>query len=297
MNSIKLFVMDVDGTMTDGKIYIGRNEELMKAFSVKDGCGISMLLPNNNIIPVVITARESSILEERCGELGIKEVYQNAKDKLVTLKKIIDKYNIGFESVAYVGDDLPDIPCMEVVKREKGMVLCPCDAIPEIRELADFISSKRAGEGAIRDCIDYLCKHRDKSVIDDRISYILQIIPHTIEEAKSIASLPEWCSYILQDYTTKDAQDCIIESHRKHVDVQVMLLGYEEIRLMNTSIDSISYDEKKDVEYWREDRIIARNFLTSGSFSVIRENQLHQGGIMFKNKTQVVKGVFKINCD
>ena len=107
--------MDVDGTLTDGKIYMGQDGEVAKAFDIKDGAGIFLILPKLDIIPVIITARESRILENRCKELGITELYQNSKDKLKTLTNILSKYGADLSSVAYAGDDLPDIPCMEEI--------------------------------------------------------------------------------------------------------------------------------------------------------------------------------------
>ena len=84
--SIKLLVMDVDGTLTDGHIYMGPDGEVMKAFDVKDGYGIAHILPRYGIIPVIITGRRSQIVERRCAELGITELYQGVGDKLERLK-------------------------------------------------------------------------------------------------------------------------------------------------------------------------------------------------------------------
>lgn len=85
---IKYLIMDVDGTLTDGKIYMGPNGETMKSFSVKDGMVINCILKPMNIVPVIITARNSSIVQNRCDELGIKEVYQGKLNKLITLKEM-----------------------------------------------------------------------------------------------------------------------------------------------------------------------------------------------------------------
>ena len=142
MANIKLLVMDVDGTLTDGKIYMGEKGEIAKAFDVKDGCVIALILPKHDIIPVIITARKSKIVLNRCEELGIQELHQGSKNKLVTLLSVIKKYNVELDSVAYIGDDLPDIPCMEAVKNAGGLVMCPSNAIPEIRAISDFISLK-----------------------------------------------------------------------------------------------------------------------------------------------------------
>lgn len=159
MPKIRFLVMDVDGTLTDGKIYMGQNGEIFKAFDIKDGCGILLILPKLDIIPVIITARESEIVKKRCMELNIVELHQGSKDKLATLKEILDRYEMDFSSVAYVGDDLPDIPCMQAVKKAGGKVMCPADAISEVKEIADYVSTKKAGDGSVRDCIDTLGKN------------------------------------------------------------------------------------------------------------------------------------------
>ena len=100
MNKIKLFVMDVDGTLTDGKIYMGENGEIMKAFDVKDGYGIAHILPKLGIIPVIITGRESQIVASRAAELGITEICQGATDKSKTLKRIAEKYKCNTDNIA-----------------------------------------------------------------------------------------------------------------------------------------------------------------------------------------------------
>ena len=165
MGKIKFLVMDVDGTLTDGKIYMGQNGEIAKAFDIKDGAGILLELPKLDITPVIITARESRILEKRCKELNITELHQGVKDKLAKLKEIVGK---DFYSIAYAGDDLPDIPCMEQVRKAGGAVLAPADAIQEIKALAEYTSGYKAGEGAIRDCIHYLAQ-RNKDDVDNRV--------------------------------------------------------------------------------------------------------------------------------
>ena len=86
---IKLLVMDVDGTLTDGKIYMGAEGEMMKAFDVKDGYGIAHILPRLGITPVIITGRRSGIVERRCAELGITELYQGVRDKLEKLRELL----------------------------------------------------------------------------------------------------------------------------------------------------------------------------------------------------------------
>ena len=90
MKNIKMLVMDVDGTLTDGKIYVGSQGEVMKAFNVKDGYAIARILPDLGIIPVIITGRTSSIVEYRAKEIGITELYQGVSDKLAQLKQVAE---------------------------------------------------------------------------------------------------------------------------------------------------------------------------------------------------------------
>ena len=149
--------MDVDGTLTDGKIYMGANGELMKAFNIKDGAGIHDILIPNGITPVIITGRKSEIVKMRCRELGIKEVYQGVSNKAKQLSAWLDN-NVGFDCVAYIGDDINDLPCMNLVKQGGGLIGCPIDAADSVKMLADFVSSKKGGEGAVRDFIEWLVK-------------------------------------------------------------------------------------------------------------------------------------------
>lgn len=151
---ISFLVMDVDGTLTDGKIYMSAEGELMKAFNIKDGCGIHDVLPtvNGGITPVIITGRKSGILEKRCQELGITELHQGVSDKITVLEDVLKEAGAGFENAAYIGDDINDLACME----KCGLVGCPSDAVPEVLKLADFVSGKKGGEGAVRDFIEWL---------------------------------------------------------------------------------------------------------------------------------------------
>lgn len=147
---IKLLVMDVDGTLTDGKIYMGENGEVMKAFNVKDGYAIAHMLPEMGIIPVIITGRKSKIVENRAKELGITELYQGVGDKLAQLKIVAEKYNAAPEEIAYIGDDLNDLECIEFC----GVTACPVDAVEKVKKTVNLVCNKKAGEGAVRDFIE-----------------------------------------------------------------------------------------------------------------------------------------------
>lgn len=152
IKEIKYLVMDVDGTLTDGKIYMGQNGELSKSFCIKDGCGIHDILIPRGIIPMIITGRSSGIVKNRCDELGISQVYQGVDNKLNKLMQITDK----LECVAYIGDDINDLECMSAIKNKGGLVGCPADAVDEVKKIADYISTHRGGDGAVRDFIEWL---------------------------------------------------------------------------------------------------------------------------------------------
>lgn len=153
--AIKLFVMDVDGTLTDGRINMGPDGELFKSFNIKDGYAVNEMLPAHGIVPAIITGRTSQIVANRAREMHVSELHQGKHDKLDTLRALMQKYQCERENVAYIGDDILDIVCM----RECGMVGCPADACPEVKELAQFVSSLKGGEGAVREFVEYVIRH------------------------------------------------------------------------------------------------------------------------------------------
>lgn len=151
LSKIRMLVMDVDGTLTDGKIYIGEHGEIFKAFNVKDGYRLNSL-EKYNILPVIITGRNSVILSRRAAELNISEVHQGVDNKLELLNKILSKYNLRYENVAYIGDDLNDIECMEACYFNA----CPADAVQEVIRIVDYVCKSYGGNGAVRELIDLL---------------------------------------------------------------------------------------------------------------------------------------------
>lgn len=166
MKQIGWMILDVDGTLTDGRIYMAQSGELFKAFNIKDGYGIHDILIPHNIVPVVITGRESLITSNRCEELGITELYQGIKDKVGQIKKIMERYaqngnSIDYSMIAYMGDDINDLPAMALIKEHGGLVGCPIDAVPEIKALANFVSAKAGGNGAVREFIEWVVQIND----------------------------------------------------------------------------------------------------------------------------------------
>lgn len=152
MSKIKMLVMDVDGTLTDGHIYIGEEGEIMKAFHVQDGYAIAHILPEKGIVPVIITGRNSKIVQRRAAELKITYLYQGVTDKLSVLKKVAAEFGAASNEIAYIGDDVNDLECI----RYCGLTGCPADAVPVVRETVQLVCSRNGGNGAVREFIDKL---------------------------------------------------------------------------------------------------------------------------------------------
>ncbi len=150
---IKLVAFDVDGVLTDGSLTFDENGHEYKTFNAKDGQGI-VNLHKAGIITAIITARNNGTVEHRAKNLNITELHQGSKNKIETLENIMKKYNINFDEIAYMGDDLPDICILEKVHL-KG---CPNDAVDEVKAVANFISTKNGGRGAVREFCDYILK-------------------------------------------------------------------------------------------------------------------------------------------
>lgn len=156
---IRLVVMDVDGVLTDGKIsYTSAGDEI-KSFNVKDGLGISLGI-KNGLRFGIITARESVMVTRRAEELGIQHLIQKTRTKLPALEKLMAELGLTTEQVAYLGDDLPDLPCMETV----GFSACPADAAREVLASAHFVSRFRGGEGAVREILEFILDSLPKPV-------------------------------------------------------------------------------------------------------------------------------------
>ncbi len=153
--TIKLVAFDVDGVLTDGSLTFDENGHEYKTFNAKDGQGI-VNLNNAGIVTAIITARNNGTVAHRAKNLNIKELHQGSKNKIATLEEIMNKYNISFDEIAYMGDDLPDICILEKVAL-KG---CPADAVDEVKEIANFVSVKNGGRGAVREFCDYILKKR-----------------------------------------------------------------------------------------------------------------------------------------
>ena len=153
LNRIKLLLLDVDGVMTDGRIIYLNDGGEAKAFDVKDGHGLK-LIQRAGIKVGIITGRQSDIVARRAAELGIELVYQGAKDKMQPFMEILEKLGLKASEVAYVGDDLVDLPVIRLV----GFSATVADASDDIKPYVDLVTSRPGGRGAVREVCDLLLK-------------------------------------------------------------------------------------------------------------------------------------------
>lgn len=150
--SVTLVVLDVDGVMTDGRlVYRGAGEPESKAFNVKDGLGIK-LLQRGGIEVAIITGRSSEAVQRRATELGISALTQGREDKGAALAEMLALRQQAAASVAYMGDDLPDLGAMRLA----GLATCPSDAADLIKNNADWIAPLPGGHGAVRALCDFI---------------------------------------------------------------------------------------------------------------------------------------------
>ena len=155
--AIRLLVLDVDGTMTDGRLYYGPRGETLKVFHVRDGLGIKRL-DRAGIHVAVISGRSSRMVSVRCRELGVKHVVQGAEDKVAAFEKVRKKLKVEVSESACVGDDIVDVPLMKAVK----LAFAVADSHAEAIEAADVVTSLPGGQGAVREVCDYLLDARKR---------------------------------------------------------------------------------------------------------------------------------------
>ncbi len=156
LRDIKLLLLDVDGVMTDGSIIYNDGGEEIKVFCVRDGLGIRMLM-ESGINVGIVTGRRSEALYHRCKNLHIQLIFDGVSDKAAALDKITEKTGIKDHEIAYIGDDLPDIPIMIKV----GIPVAVADAHENVIEIAHMVTSAKGGAGAIREVCEAMIKAQD----------------------------------------------------------------------------------------------------------------------------------------
>ncbi len=162
LTKIKMVISDVDGVLSDGKIYLTNTGDEIKNFNVRDGFGIVAIQKHCNIAFAVITGRESNIVKQRMQSLKVTHIYQGVTDKVPYLKKIMSDCNLQADEIAYIGDDVIDIPVLQMV----GFSACPHDAHLLVQPKVDYICQNIGGNGAVREICDLLlCVHQQMNAI------------------------------------------------------------------------------------------------------------------------------------
>ena len=149
--TLKLLICDIDGVFSDGRVYMGNNGEELKAFHTRDGFGVKSLL-NAGVEVAVITGRQSTIVTNRMQGLGVKHIYQGQDNKVIAFNMLLEKLNLSPEQVGYIGDDVIDLPVMNLC----GLSVAVADAHPLVKKGADFSTSIRGGFGAVRELADLI---------------------------------------------------------------------------------------------------------------------------------------------
>jgi len=157
LKKIKLLVLDIDGTMTNGDIYFGSTGEQLKQFYVKDGMGIT-LIKKANIKVAFLTSESSEIVIARAKKLKIDKTILGSKNKSSDLENLAKELQVNLNEIAYVGDDVNDLHAMKKV----GFSACPADAIKSIKEISDMVLSFNGGAGAIRELTDMILESQGK---------------------------------------------------------------------------------------------------------------------------------------
>jgi 3-deoxy-D-manno-octulosonate 8-phosphate phosphatase (KDO 8-P phosphatase) len=150
---VKLLILDVDGVLTDGRIIIDDAGAESKNFNVRDGHGLKILM-RYGIEVALLTGRRSQAVEHRAAELGIAEVHQGIWNKAEAFVEILQRRNLAPEETAYAGDDVVDIP----VLRRVGFAVAVADAVPEVRQAADYVTGCGGGQGAVRELCELILK-------------------------------------------------------------------------------------------------------------------------------------------
>lgn len=152
LKAIRLVVLDVDGTMTDGRLYYGKDGEALKAFDVRDGHGLRLLTMHGGVKLAVLTGRRADLVQQRCQELSIDHVVGGSRAKGQAIEKIAADLGVPLRETAYMGDDVNDLPAL----RKVGFPCAPRDAAPEVLEEVLWVSSRKAGRGAVRELCEVL---------------------------------------------------------------------------------------------------------------------------------------------
>jgi len=157
LKKIKMLMLDVDGVMTDGRIIMDDEGHQLKNFNVRDGHGLK-IIQRYGIEVVILTGRKSEVVNHRASDLEIKEIYQGALNKKEVFQKILQKHNLTADFVAYMGDDIIDIP----VLRQVGFSAAVADAVDVVKKSVDYVTKNKGGHGAVRELCEMILQIQGK---------------------------------------------------------------------------------------------------------------------------------------
>ncbi len=183
---VRLVAFDVDGTLTDGKLYFGPQGEALKGFSVLDGQGLA-LLKKAGLKLALVTGRSSEMVHLRAAELKVDRVLQDVKDKRQALLELAQEFALQPAEIAMMGDDWPDLAAFSVA----GFTAAPCDAHSEVRQRADWVAQATAGAGAARELCDYILKAKGQYQQVLRSFLTLPPVPDRVRAVPRTAPSPK----------------------------------------------------------------------------------------------------------
>ncbi|PDH48489.1 MAG: 3-deoxy-D-manno-octulosonate 8-phosphate phosphatase [Bacteroidetes bacterium MED-G20] len=166
LSQITTFIFDVDGVLTDGSVILESSGEMVRTMHTKDGYALQHAVKKGYHI-VIISGGSSVMVKKRLEGLGVEHIYLGKNHKLPVLNEHLQKHNISLSQVIYMGDDIPDLPCLKVV----GISSCPKDASVEVREVCDYISHINGGKGCVRDVLEQTMRIQNKWMDDDAYSW------------------------------------------------------------------------------------------------------------------------------
>jgi len=161
LKSIKAFIFDCDGVLTDGSVTLMPDGEQVRKMSTRDGYALQLAVKKGYVV-AIITGGSSAAVKSRMTRLGVHDVYLACHDKVKALKELMHIYSLNADDILYMGDDMPDYEVMQIV----GLPTCPDNAAQEIKNLSDYVSHKGGGEGCVRDVIEQTMKVQGKWMLD-----------------------------------------------------------------------------------------------------------------------------------
>lgn len=159
---IKAFVLDVDGVLTDGSILAMENGDQVRVMNIKDGYALQLCIKCGYVVGIISGGRSQGVASRLKG-LGIAHVYMGAGEKLPVFRQFLEVTGLKSEQVIYIGDDMPDLPVMEMA----GIAIAPADAAEDVRRNADLVTQKAGGKGCVREVIEAVMKHQGKWYASD----------------------------------------------------------------------------------------------------------------------------------